>query len=107
MNNSDTAAPTASVEQTSSDRQGIMVRLVLEEKPDTEEPLSSGRNCAARPTMSWSWMWKHLMKMCIMYMDGEVWTVSGPIRPRRSCGPTNLPAWCSTGRSSMSGSGEI
>lgn len=39
MNNSDTAAPTASVEQTSSDRQGIMVRLVLEEKPDTEEPL--------------------------------------------------------------------
>ena len=39
MNNSNTAAPTASVEQTSSDRQGIMVRLVLEEKPDTEEPL--------------------------------------------------------------------
>lgn len=39
MNNSSTAAKLVSVEQTSSERQGIMVRLAFEDRPGTDEPL--------------------------------------------------------------------
>ena len=39
MNNSSEAVVQASVEQTSSDRKGVMVRLVFSEAPDSDKPL--------------------------------------------------------------------
>ena len=39
MNNNTTSADLTSVEQTSSTRQGVMVRLTFDEPPSAEEPL--------------------------------------------------------------------
>ena len=69
MNNNDTSAELAEVELTSTDRQGTLVRLALEERPETEEPLVLRAKMRSAPA--------HVVQLETEPPAGEVYYVYG------------------------------
>lgn len=69
MNNSETAVQLATVEQTSTDRQGALVRLALEESPDAEEPLVLRAKLRSAPSQ--------VVELDVETPDKEVYYVYG------------------------------
>ena len=69
MNNNDTSAELAEVELTSTDRRGTLVRLALEERPETEEPLVLRAKMRSAPA--------HVVQLETEPPAGEVYYVYG------------------------------
>lgn len=84
MNNQAAAAKVVSAEQSSTTRQGVIVKLAFDNKPETDEPLILTAKMKNTGKKQFNWMLTRVRSVIfIMYMQRADWTVHGQIRHRQ------------------------
>ena len=84
MNNQAAAAKVVSAEQSSTTRQGVIVKLAFDNKPETDEPLILTAKMKIQGKKQFNWMLTRVRSVIfIMYMQRADWIVRGQIRHRQ------------------------